>query len=206
MNGLSSGALQKTTSFAHPSESRSRVSKAASLIIWPIRRTASMLIPVFVDPTFTELHTLSVRASAFGIERIRFSSAVVIAFETRAEYPPIKFTPTLLAHSSSVFAISTKSSGHRQAAPPISAMGVTEILLLTIGIPYIDSISFPVGTRFSASERIFFLMFAQRVARSPLIQSSREIPSVIVRTSRFSCFIISLVSFTSKRVIMGFTS
>ena len=109
-----------------------------------------MLIPVFVDPTFTELHTRSVRASAFGIERIRFSSAVVIAFETRAEYPPIKFTPTCLAASSSTFAREAKSAMLRQAAPPIRAAGVTEILLFTMGMPYSMEIFSPVSTRFSA--------------------------------------------------------
>ena len=44
-----------------------------------------MLIPVFDDPTLTELQTLSVTANASGIERIRFSSAGVIPLLTRAE-------------------------------------------------------------------------------------------------------------------------
>ena len=95
INGLSSGALQNTTNFAQPRESFSLVSSAVSLIISPIRRTASILIPVFVEPTFTELHTNSVEASACGIERIKFSSAGVIPFDTKAEYPPIKLTPTV---------------------------------------------------------------------------------------------------------------
>jgi hypothetical protein len=94
-----------------------------------------MLIPVFVEPIFTELQTLSVAERAAGIERMRFASVGVIPFETMAEYPPRKLTPVSLAARSSVFATSTKSSGDLQACPPTSAMGVTDILLLTIGIP-----------------------------------------------------------------------
>ena len=102
MNGLSSGALHNTTSLAHPSESRSLVSSAVSLIISPIRRTASMLIPVLVEPTLTELQIRSVHASAFGMERMSSSSLRVIPFDTIAEYPPIKFTPSSSATLSSV--------------------------------------------------------------------------------------------------------
>ena len=107
MNGLSSGALQSTTSFAQPSESFSLVASAVSLTISPIRRTASILIPVFVEPTFTELQISSVDASACGIERIRSSSLLVMPLLTIAEYPPIKLTPTSCAALSSVFAIVT---------------------------------------------------------------------------------------------------
>ena len=60
MKGLSSGALQNTTSFAHPMLSLSQVRLAVSLMISPIRATASMLIPVFVDPRFTEAQMCSV--------------------------------------------------------------------------------------------------------------------------------------------------
>ena len=85
MNGLSSGALQNTTSFAQPRESSSLVASAVSFTISPIRRTASMFKPVLVEPTLMELHTRSVCASACGMERIRFSSAGVIPLETSAE-------------------------------------------------------------------------------------------------------------------------
>ena len=68
INGLSSGALQNITSFAQPRESFSFVASAVAFTISPQRRTASILIPVFVEPTFTELHTLSVRESACGID------------------------------------------------------------------------------------------------------------------------------------------
>ena len=85
INGLSSGALQNTTNLAQPKESSSLVYSAVCLIICPIRRTASMLIPVLVEPKFTELHTLSVVESAKGMERISSSSAGVIPLLTSAE-------------------------------------------------------------------------------------------------------------------------
>ena len=58
--------------------------------------------------------------------------------------------PTSFATLSSVFAIVTKSEGVLHALAPISAMGVTEILLFTIGIPNSFEISSPVLTRFFA--------------------------------------------------------
>ena len=133
--------MQKTTSFAHPSPSSSFVALAVSKTISPISFTASIFNPVFVEPTLIELQTLSVEARASGIDLIRFSSALVIPLLTSAEYPPIKFTPTSLATLSSVFAIVTKSSGFLHALAPTSAIGVTEILLFTIGIPNSFSIS-----------------------------------------------------------------
>ena len=45
----------------------------------------SMLIPVFVEPTLTELHISSVCASACGIDLIKSSSLLVIPFDTTAE-------------------------------------------------------------------------------------------------------------------------
>ena len=94
INGLSSGALQNTTSFAQPKESCSFVYSAVCLTICPISFTASILIPVLVEPKFTELHTRSVFERANGIDRISSSSAAVIPLDTSAEYPPIKLTPT----------------------------------------------------------------------------------------------------------------
>ena len=61
------------------------VASAVLLTISPISFTASMLMPVFVEPTLMELHTSSVRAIAIGIERIRSSSAFVMPLDTRAE-------------------------------------------------------------------------------------------------------------------------
>lgn len=54
------------------------------------------------------------------------------------------------AARSRVCAIVTKSSGVLQAAAPTKAIGVTEILLFTIGIPNSPSISSPTETRFLA--------------------------------------------------------
>ena len=85
MKGLSSGALQKITSFAQPREPFSAVRAAVSLTTCPMRRTASILRPVRVEPTFTELHTRSVRASASGMESINSASASVMPFATSAE-------------------------------------------------------------------------------------------------------------------------
>ena len=85
INGLSSGALQKTTNFIQSTESLSFDCSATSNKISPISRTASILIPVFVEAKFTELHTRSVRQSAIVMERIRSSSAFVMPFDTNAE-------------------------------------------------------------------------------------------------------------------------
>ena len=134
INGLSSGALQKTTSLAHPRESFSLVDSAVFSMISPISLTASILMPALVDPTLTELHTRSVSESAWGMERIKLSSPAVIPLDTRAEYPPIKLTPTSLAARSKVLASDAKSSEFLHAACPIKAIGVTEIRLLTIGM------------------------------------------------------------------------
>ena len=146
INGLSSGALQKTTSFAHPKESLSFVYSAVFLIIPPSSLTASILIPVLVEPTLNELQTRSVAARACGTDSIKNLSAAVIPLHTSALYPPIKFTPTSFAAASRVFAISTKSSGLFAAAAPTSAIGVTDMRLFTTGIPNSFSIAAPVGT------------------------------------------------------------
>ena len=107
MNGLSSGALHRTTSFAQPSEPLSLVLSAVSLTILPIMRTASMFIPVLVDPTFTELHTVPVQARASGMDFIIIRSLSVIPLDTIAEKPPRKFTPISDAVLSKVMAIFT---------------------------------------------------------------------------------------------------
>ena len=85
INGLSSGALQNTTSLAQPMESVSAVSSAVFLMTSPISLTASMSIPVLVEPTFTEEHTKSVSLRACGIDSIRSFSALVIPLLTKAE-------------------------------------------------------------------------------------------------------------------------
>ena len=143
MNGLSSGALQKTTSFAQPMQSRSFVSFALLTIVCPIRRTASMLIPAFVDPMLIDEQTWSVSASAWGMAPISSRSPAENPFWTRAEKPPMKLTPVSRAAFSSVFANITGSPFAEAAS---IAIGVTDILLFIIGIPYVFSISSPTGT------------------------------------------------------------
>ena len=85
MKGLSSGALQSTTSLAQPMEFLSAVSSAVRLTVSPMSRTASMSSPVLVEPTFTLLHILSVTESASGMDSISRRSAVVMPLDTMAE-------------------------------------------------------------------------------------------------------------------------
>ena len=59
----------------------------------------------------------------------------------------MKFTPVASAALSRVFATDTKSSSVLQAELPIRAIGVTDILLFTIGMPNSLPISSPVFTR-----------------------------------------------------------
>lgn len=84
MNGLSSGTLAKTTSFAQPMDCRSRVRSAVSRITRPISATASMLMPAFVLATLTEEQTRSVSASACGIEEMSVRLPFVNPFWTSA--------------------------------------------------------------------------------------------------------------------------
>ena len=100
MKGLSSTALQKTTSLAQAKPPRSAVRSAAALTTRPISATASMLMPALVEPTLTEEQTKSVTARASGMEAMSFLSPWVPPFCTRAEKPPMKFTPVVLAASS----------------------------------------------------------------------------------------------------------
>ena len=93
MKGLSSTALQKTTSLAQPKPPCAAVSSAVSFMTRPMSATASMFMPAFVEPTLTEEQTSSVSARARGMERISLSSAGVMPFCTRAEKPPTKLTP-----------------------------------------------------------------------------------------------------------------
>ena len=68
---------------------------------------ASMLIPAFVEATFTDEQTICVSARAWGIAEIRFLSAGVIPLWTSAEKPPIKLIPRVSAALCSVFATFT---------------------------------------------------------------------------------------------------
>ena len=191
MNGLSSGGLQNTTSLAHPMESLSLVASAAFTTMSPMSLTASMLMPVLVDPRLIDEHTHSVHASASGMDSMSILSAGVMPFWTSAEYPPMKLTPISFPTASRVFAIFTKSWGDLHAAPPTRAMGVTETLLLITGTPYSTPSWSPTSTSLPASLTILSWIFPQRASRSGSMQSSRLMPMVIVLTSRFSWETIS---------------
>ena len=94
IKGLSSTAFENTTSFAQPIPSSSFVRFASSVIVSPIRFTAFILSPVFVEATFTDEQIFLVAVRASGIERMRISSPFVQPLWTSAEKPPKKFTPT----------------------------------------------------------------------------------------------------------------
>ena len=70
---------------AHPMESASFVASAVLTTMSPMSLTASMLMPVLVEPRLMEEQTLSVQAMASGMDSIRFLSAVVMPFWTSAE-------------------------------------------------------------------------------------------------------------------------
>ncbi len=76
-------------------------------------------------------------------------------------------------------------------------IGVTDILLLIIGIPYSLSICSPVVTSFSAILVILSYILSRDFFPELSAQSSRDIPAVIVRISRFSSSIILIVSIIS---------
>ena len=82
-------------------------------------------------------------------------------------------------------------------------MGVTEMRLLTMGMAYSRSMAFPVATRSFALPVMRRYMLLQRTSMLSLIQSRREMPNVMVLTSRFSFSIIWLVSITSLMFIMA---
>ena len=107
IKGLSSTALQNTTSLAQPKPPLLAVFSASSLMVRPMRATASISMPALVEPTLTEEQTISVEASASGMELMRMRSAAVIPFWTRAEKPPMKLTPVVLAARSRAWAKGT---------------------------------------------------------------------------------------------------
>ncbi len=153
MKGLSSGQLQKTTSFAQPMLPSCAVSSAVRLMIRPIIATASMLIPALLVARFTDAQTFAVPASASGRALIRSVSPRVNPLWTRAEKPPMKLTPAADAARSSVRATAGKPPGGMPAAT--SAIGVTAIRLWTIGIPSSFSIVSHTGTSLPAPVMIF---------------------------------------------------
>ena len=67
------------------------INKRISVTPIAIVSAACKCSPVFVEPIFTEEHTLSVVASASGIDLISSISPAEKPFGTRAVYPPIRF-------------------------------------------------------------------------------------------------------------------
>ena len=109
MNGLSSTALQNTTSLAQPIEFSARVSSAVRLTIRPMSAIASMFNPARVEPTLADAQTRLVAASASGMAAKRLASTCVMPFSTFVEKPPMKSTSTACAARSSVSAMRTRS-------------------------------------------------------------------------------------------------
>ena len=97
INGLSSTALAKTTSLAQAIAFSWAVKSAHFLIISPISLTASIFIPLLVEPILTDAHTLLVLFKACGIDLIKILSPLLYPLWTKAEKPPMKFTPKSLA-------------------------------------------------------------------------------------------------------------
>ena len=94
MKGLSSTALQNTTSFAQPKPPCAAVSSAGALDDLTHERNG---VHVYTGLAWSrrsrDEQTSSVVASASGMAAISFLSASVIPFCTSAEKPPMKFTP-----------------------------------------------------------------------------------------------------------------
>ena len=179
---------------------RSAVSFAVSRIFSPITATASILMPALVEPMLTEEQICSVRESASGMLSMRARSPGAKPFCTRAEYPPMKLTPTAAAARSRAKANFTGESFGQ--APESMAMGVTEMRLWMMGMPYCRSISSQVGTSLPAYFVIFRYMFSHARSMSGSIQSRREMPMVTVRMSRCSSWIMVMVSRISCTLII----
>ena len=182
MKGLSSTALQNTTSFPAPMHWRSAVASAVALMMPAILSTASMLMPARVEPTFTDEHTLSVTDSAWGMDSISLLSAFEAPLCTSALKPPTKSTPTSFPALSMATAMGVRSCA--LVAAQISAMGVTEMRLFTMGMPYSRSSCSAVGTRCSAAVVMRSYTLRAMTSMSASVQPRRFSPSVIVRMSR----------------------
>ena len=103
----------------------------------------------------------------------------------------MKSTPHSFAALSRVLAYLI---GSPPETPASMEIGVTEILLFTIGISYFFSMLSPVDTSFSAFRQILSYIFLHDLSMSLSAASSREIPMVIVLISRDSSCIIPMVS------------
>jgi hypothetical protein len=155
----------------------------------PSAAIASMFSPARVEPTLTDAHTRLVAASACGMAAKRLASIVVIPFSTCAEKPPRKSTSTSCAARSSVCASCSKSSGRER--PAISDTGVTAMRLLMIGSPNSSEISALTRRRLRAVRSILSYTLRQSASGFSLTQSSRLMPTVMVRIS--SCSVRTMV-------------
>ena len=150
---------------------------------------ASMFRPARVEPILTEAHTRLVVASACGMAAKRLASILVMPFSTCAEKPPMKSTSTSCAARSSVSASRSKCSGRER--PAISETGVTAMRLLMIGMPNSSEISALTRRRSRATRSIFSYTLRHSVSGLSLTQSSRLMPTVMVRMS--SCSVRTMV-------------
>ena len=189
INGLSSTAFANITSLAQPIHDLSAVAWAVLFTTSPIKRTASILIPAFVEPTLTLAHTTSVSANTFGIVLMNSSSCFVIPFWTIAVYPPMKLT----LHSFAALSIARAIFSYPPLDAPIKLIGLTDNLLLIIGIPYFDWILSTIVTKsFALSVSLVYTLSAVVSALSE-IQSKRDICIVTVLMSRCKSLIIVIV-------------
>ena len=124
------------------------------------------------------------------------SSAGVMPFETRAEYPPIKLTPTCLCRS-----VQGLCDGHKIfRSLACSTANQSDRCHGNSLIDDRNSVIHAQSAHLSAqdplpdvSDLVIDLFDSTSQDRSHM-QSRRLIPRVMVRTSRFSCSIILLVS------------
>ena len=134
MNGTSCGMLAKTTSLAQPMPSRSAVRSAACWIVRPMSATASMLMPArrrgHVDrgadapgPRERLGDRLDQRAVAAG-EALLDEGGEAAEEVAAAARAAMSSSPAATAHISSA-----------EKPPAATAIGLTEIRLLTIGMP-----------------------------------------------------------------------
>ena len=137
--------------------------------------------------------------SACGIDSISLMSAREAPLCTSAVKPPTKSTPTSLPARSIASAMGVRSSS--RTAEQISAIGVTEIRLLTIGMPNSRSSCSATGT--SSLAALTMRLYTLRATASALTSAHprRLRPSVMVRMSRCSSLTIESVSAISWGVI-----
>ena len=150
-----------------------------------------MLIPARVVAAFTDPQRRSVDASASGIESRNSLSLRVNPLCTRAEYPPTKSTPTVLAASS----IARPRSMGLPRAPSVKIeTGVTAMRLFAIRMPISSPIWSTVLTKSTATRSIFSRTRSAVLPTDSVAQSRKLNPSVTVRMSRCSISVMRMVS------------